>query len=245
MRITRFLAAGVAIFATGYAAPLSAQALCDDRYPWTCPRSQPEVVDAWEGLRISKPMHLRTVRRVRQARSTTRAARAQQRLGRATVRHRRHGSRLVANGGNRHDRMRAIAAPARHQLDTGELSPANSSLAHRGDNTPINPIPIRTIPLASVPPTAAASTIYVASQDEVNEIDLAADRGPIATKNETSAGIGATDAPGIAFDGAAQWPASTAAAVDPSGGEASWLRQIFIALGGLLALGSALRLFIG
>ncbi len=76
---------------------------------------------------------------------------------------------------------------------------------------------------------AAADLVLIVAANELNEIDLAADATLVAAQNETMTTTAT---------------AETAALADHPSGDASWIGRIFVALGGMLAAASVARLFI-
>jgi hypothetical protein len=110
---------------------------------------------------------------------------------------------------------------------------------------------------------ALQAEAQVPSQDEVNELDLAADANPPpatptaatppaatppATPVETAVAGNTAPAPVPANQASSAAPVATAAFVAPAqppAEDTSWLRKIIIGLGGVLTLASAVRLFAG
>jgi hypothetical protein len=214
---------------------------CDSNYPWTCkPVPSIDPPEAASEAKTTKPLQL-TARRAaaasrksnaRAAKPTARATRAMAKVERASkasrqqaarkanarhlVLHARHAK--VATREVEEEEARPAEAPRTAKLPVQRLNPARiadttnepsarfAAIWDERSTGAAKPAEAPQFNLASEPaPPPPAAPVQVASQNEVNELDLAA-----ADK---------------ASDG-------------------SWLRSLFIAFGGLLAVGSALRLFV-
>jgi hypothetical protein len=244
--------------------------LCDDRYPSTCP---PQVEPAAK-------VEAKDIARQPQARRAAKPRSAAVPSKRVTHRKKSAPAREALQ-----------KTPARNTDAAGEKSDTSPSAKALGDQ----PEPV---PTATEKPAMAADAVPVASQDEVNEIDLSADRllvspaspaktaplpssagrpisgqqfilsGPaisppaaISVQTTTilrpAAANPAASQPTIAPvasvpTAASPPPATTEPRVEVTSSprenppaEMSWLRRIFLGLGGVLAVASAIRMFIG
>jgi hypothetical protein len=249
MVIIRALAAA-AIFTVAIIAGTPAVAECNGNYPSTCtpvaPKEPPET--AAESEKASKPLQINSRYRARTAKARSERSAQTQRKRFA----KRSGSKTVLALRSR--RAKAVATRSRERTkaaefateDDAQVTPlppvrslraprralasldASASTGEAPDLTatePLQPQPVVTVPIAktveqarpvpaSVPaagpapiPGPAPVPVRTTSQDELNEIDLAA-------------------------------------AGSPEPADQSWMRTLILAFGGLLAVGSALRLFL-
>lgn len=110
-----------------------------------------------------------------------------------------------------------------------------------------------TAELSRPPRTIETDGVAVASSDEVNEIDAAADKVQVVAANEVNEIDLAADAPAPVTQAAlidqstptAESAAMTAmASADQPPADRSWIAKLFVALGGIVAVASAARLLI-
>src|SRR5262245_5385224 len=220
---------------------LPAQA-CDSPYPWLCepaPSIDLRAETTEPDQRAAKPLPL-TVRRVRTvqdlaqgerpARTHKRSARKSAQRDRAA---RARPAKVVATAGA----AAAAAAPAATTADPPDV--ASASPRDIGPGPAVAPAPVSA--------GASASTSFAALWEERSmaepmvavgtTADPAVGASPGAETTETGP---PTDT--VAAQGEANAP--DLAGAEPAASNAWWLRSLFFALGGLVAVGAALRLFV-
>lgn len=258
---TLFASAVLVMMAVGAA---EAQ-VCDDRYPWTCAQAAPVAAETTEAVKSAAPDA-----QAKRA-TTTRAARSERRRA---VRKRTE------------QRRRQAQSP---DSDSAKDSKSEKSKSVSSSETTASTL-TEPVPTPPENPARSKDQVPVASQEDVNEIDLSADRllitplssataSDVSAKPDILSGTAASALPSIpvqtttilrkppASEGpylpassaqaaqSAHSPASpaadssteevSAAPDSPDSSDTSWLRRIFIGLGGVLAVASAIRMFIG
>jgi hypothetical protein len=240
-----------AMLAGGLAFGTASAATCDERIAGSCPIEPiPEEVDANAEAAAARPL---AYARAGKEGGVRRARRASRSLSRAE---RRRTAAAVASAIARErepvrvepQRQRAQVEPRRPDV---QLAP-QPSLAY----TAVSPV-------AASPPTVARmlSPTFIQTTDlveptlEPSLIAILDEQATRAVASEPALAMSAqaaseppapaTGSAGAANVGQAPSAAVQAAATEPAGtADAPWLRFAFLAFGGLIALGSAIRLFV-
>lgn len=235
------LCAGSAVLATAARA-------CDERYPATCKSATAPAAAAAKAT--AKPLQIasrrgRAARIARSARGASVAKAA--RIEDAAKGRRKHAAHKV--------KARRWAARARHAKVAAEppdeaeiVRPASAETARSTDAKPVAAARPRAVPARAVAgggPDSGFAALWMERGAAVSDAANVAQPPPAPTAigaTTGSAGYGA--APGNLVRIASQ---SEVNEIDLAAGSApadvSWMRRLFIALGGLLAVGSAVRLF--
>jgi hypothetical protein len=245
----------LAAVAAGFAliGPASARS-CDERVVGSCqsPAPAPSAAPAAEPV-AEAPLPI--------TRSTPRRSKAKTVHRRTKVRY--HVARRAKPAP-----VRAARAPAEAPADIQELEVGEPLPARRVESPPwaAQPAPVSKsaskLAAAGEMPAAEVDTVgFGSSRDQVSEAPPAPVASPpVAAANklvaQASPDAAQTDRrpqPAAAAPAATPVPATaplpadtlvTAASPASDGGETSWLRTLFVALGGLLAVGSAIRMLV-
>jgi hypothetical protein len=221
---------------SGLAAPAQA---CDSNYPWLCkpvpPIEPPEAAEP-----AAKPLPINSKRRAAKA-ATERATRKEKRTEKAAAR--RHFQRTRQARAERAAEMaRAeevevapVAMPRRRPKAAGarvvEAEPSSGFMQAWTERTgvpaePVRPRPVTTVAMAG--PALASAESRPATLSESRPAATEPPPAPVRVAAQTEVNeldLAAGDPP------AAQ-------------SESSWLHNLFLAFGGLIAFGSAIRLFV-
>jgi hypothetical protein len=246
--IVRKLACAAAIIAAATTLGTAAQA-CDQRFPWTCkPVPSIEPAEAAETKTSSKPLKITSRRATRAAKPSSRSAGEQSASTKRARLARKASARRTVR--LRHARPAASARAA----DSAETTTVAAQRIGSEQPTERQTVTARAPRVAagrSDPNSAFAMmwkdrTTVTAEPAELSRPAPAGEPAaqPLSTK---PAAAGAPDpVPAKPVQVVAKDEANEIdlAAANPEAADSSWLRNLFLALGGLLAVGSAVRFLV-
>ena len=249
MATFRILAVAMAIVGSAALAPAHA---CDSLYPWLCqpvpsidPPEAPEPSKpAAKPQAAPKPLPIATQRGrdVRASARNTRAAQAQvhkRSVRKPAARHwalRARHAKIVA----------ARAAPEAAKAAAIEATHGDSAKASNVESPALAPAPTAD---NGAGPSSGFASMWAERSAAEPAIDAAVARAPTVDVTSTASGeateaVPAAPAPSVAIVGQDEPNELDLAAPEPVVSNSSWLRGLFLAFGGLIAVGSALRLFL-
>ena len=234
MSAFRMMAMAVALVGSSLFAPAQA---CDTVYPWLCKPipsiDPPETADPAKPAMTAPPISVRRIRGVHEATTTERSV------------HKRSARKSTT----RQWALRARQAKIVAARAATEAAKAAATGTTRGDSAKTsngeNPAPAPTARGDTGPTTGFASMWAERSGGEV-ATDAGATRTPTADVTSTAPGqaaeaVPAPAPPSVAIVAQDEPNELDLAATESVGSNSFWLRGLFLAVGGLIAVGSALR----
>jgi hypothetical protein len=243
--IVRKLACAAAIVAAATTLGTAAQA-CDQRFPWTCkPIPSTATEEAVQPKAGAKPLQVTSRRAARTAKASSRSAGEQSASTKRARLARKASARRTVR--SRHARPAASARAA----DSAEM--ATVAAQKVGSEQPTERQAVRAPRVAagrSDPNSAFAMmwkdrTTVTAEPAELSRPAPAEPAAqPVTTKPAAAVAPDPVPAKPVRMVAKDEANEIDLAAANPEAADSSWLRSLFLALGGLLALGSALRFLV-
>jgi len=243
----------VAAILASFALPSTAARACDSNYPWLCkpvPSIDPPEAATESNKPAPKPLQITSRRAAAAARAKAhRAAKASAKTTKATAKLER-SKQVARTSVARREALRGRAAKVAAARVAGQDSAETAPI----ESTKIAPTRRSE---AVHPPATAAGVVDASVADASNDSNAGfaamwaergtAAAGPVDARSEAAAQAASEPVAAGPVQVASQNAVNqleTAAPEPATASDGDWLRALFLAFGGLLALGSALRLFL-